>query len=76
MKDVALVYKHYTGKLVKFFAQGTTIDLLTSFLLGFGNSDIVFISSIGFSNSWLGNRRGSACLGGPDVNNLISNVFI
>ena len=70
MKDVAIVYKHYTGKMLKFFAQGTTIYLLdlTSFLLGYGDSHIVFISSTWFSHNWPGPRRGNAFVGEPDVN--------
>ena len=69
MKDVAIVYKHYTGKMLKFFAQGTTIDLLelTSFLLGSIDSHTVFISSIGFSHNWPGPRRGSAFVREQDV---------
>ena len=65
-----IVYKHYTAKMLKFFAQGTAIDLLelTSFLLGYVDSHIAFISSIGFSHNWPGPRRGNACVGGPDVN--------
>ena len=54
---------------VKILCQGTTIDLLdlTSFLLGYGDSYIVFISSTGFSHNWPGPRRGSAFVREQDV---------